>query len=180
MSAKVCCKCHEAVSRRAINALGKIYHPHHFTCKECDKPIVDAVFNVQKGEPVCQSCYQEKYASRCHCCGTLIMERAIVAAKRKWHEKCFRCVRCRKSLIKSNFFEVNGYLFCKHDYRKLFSSRCASCEQPIGGNATIALNTKWHAECFRCLCCQQPIGGDFAIYNGDPVCANCVNRFSVY
>ncbi|XP_030379669.1 transforming growth factor beta-1-induced transcript 1 protein [Scaptodrosophila lebanonensis] len=170
----VCCKCKGVVKLRSINALGKTYHPHHFTCSDCDRPIESSTFNVVKNEPVCTACYDKKHASRCFACGTSILQRGVVAVGRKWHEKCFRCVSCGKSLVSSTFFEVNGYLFCKSDYRESFSSRCAGCAEPIAKNAVVALNTKWHANCFKCNRCSQPITGEsFKIEGSRPVCAKC-------
>ncbi|EDW72169.1 uncharacterized protein Dwil_GK10344 [Drosophila willistoni] len=176
MATAICCKCNEVVKPRVVSALGKTYHPHHFTCKECEQPIGLLAYSVVDDEPVCNTCYREKHASRCYACGMAILQRGIIAVGRKWHEKCFRCVSCSKSLVTSTFFEVNGYLFCKLDFRESLLSRCAGCAEPIDKNAVVALNTKWHSNCFKCCICHRQITGyKFSIRSGRAVCIQCAN-----
>lgn len=174
MSASICCRCNEKIWPRAVCSLGKTYHPHHFTCKECGLVVDPKLFFAVDDDVVCSECYLDKHAARCSACRTPILERGVAAAERKWHEKCFRCVSCSKSLVSASFFEVNGYLFCKAHFRELFSSRCAGCEKPIDRRAVVALSTKWHAKCFKCHHCRKRISArEFWIENGQPICAAC-------
>ncbi|XP_034652091.1 paxillin homolog 1 [Drosophila subobscura] len=174
MAPTICCKCHEEIDDKAICSEGKMYHPEHFTCSECQKPIGESQFNVVRNELVCNECHESKHAPRCHSCGNVIKERVIAAVGHKWHEECFRCVGCCQNLVASTFFEVNGYLFCKCDFREVFSSRCAGCGETIDKNVIVALNTKWHPRCFECYSCGHRITTDiFDIENGNPICLKC-------
>jgi len=44
MSPSICCRCNEEIWPRAINSLGKSYHPHHFTCTECGLVVDPKLF----------------------------------------------------------------------------------------------------------------------------------------
>lgn len=48
------------------------------------------------------------------------------------------------------FFEREGKPYCKNDFEKLFAAKCEGCSKPIIDNTVIALNAKWHKDCFRC------------------------------
>ncbi|XP_017045176.1 transforming growth factor beta-1-induced transcript 1 protein [Drosophila ficusphila] len=174
MSPSICCRCNEEIWPRAICSSGKAYHPHHFTCRNCSLVVDPALFFAVDDDVVCSECYLGNHAARCSACRTPILERAVAAVGRKWHEKCFRCVSCGKPLISSGFYEVNGYLFCNSHFRELFSSRCAGCAGPIEERAVVALSTKWHQKCFRCSICRQRIvTGEFRIVCGRPICLGC-------
>lgn len=46
--------------------------------------------------------------------------------------------------------ERDGKPYCKADFEKLFAAKCESCKNPIMDNTIVALNAKWHADCFKC------------------------------
>jgi len=170
MSPSICCRCNEEIWPRAINSLGKSYHPHHFTCTECGLVVDPKLFFAVADEVVCSECYLGKHVARCSACRAPILERGVATGGRKWHEKCFRCVSCSRPLVSATFFEINGYLFCKSHFRELFSSRCAGCAKPIDERAVVALSTKWHLKCFRCHECHRKItASEFGIQQGQPV-----------
>ncbi|XP_060650175.1 transforming growth factor beta-1-induced transcript 1 protein-like [Drosophila nasuta] len=171
----VCHKCNEAITKRVITALGKTWHPEHFLCRHCDEQIEDATFNIQDGEPVCSKCFVERYTSTCAGCKKPIMERTICAMGENWHECCFVCDgACKKPLSNCPFYERDGKAYCKQDYEDLFAVRCAKCEKPITDSAIVAMNAKWHRDCFRCNRCENPItSATFTIEGDKPVCPEC-------
>lgn len=172
----VCHKCNEIITKRMITALGKTWHPEHFLCRHCETQIEDATFNIQDGEPVCSKCFVERYTQTCAGCKKPILERTICALGENWHEKCFCCDgACRKPLANQPFYERQGKVYCKQDYEDLFAARCAKCEKPItSDSAVVAMNAKWHRECFRCNRCENPITTQTFTVDGDkPVCPAC-------
>lgn len=171
----ICHKCNEAISKRVITALGKTWHPEHFLCRHCDKQIEDATFNIQDGEPVCSDCFIERYTSTCAACKKPILERTICAMGENWHECCFVCDgACKKPLSNRPFYERDGKAYCKQDYEDMFAVRCAKCEKPITDSAIVAMNAKWHRDCFRCNRCENPITSQTFTIEGDkPVCPAC-------
>lgn len=72
--ASICHKCNEVIQQRIITALGKTWHPEHFACKDCQKPITEATFNIQNGEPVCSDCFVRNYSGTCFGCKQPILE----------------------------------------------------------------------------------------------------------
>ncbi|XP_043950163.1 transforming growth factor beta-1-induced transcript 1 protein-like [Drosophila biarmipes] len=171
----VCHKCKEAITKRMITALGKTWHPEHFLCRHCEEQIVDATFNIQSGEPVCNKCFVERYTYTCAGCKKPILERTICAMGESWHEDCFCCGgACKKPLANQSFYEKDGKAYCKQDYEDLFAARCAKCEKPITDSAVVAMNVKWHRDCFRCNKCENPITTQTFTIDGDkPVCPAC-------
>lgn len=70
---------------------------------------------------------------------------------KSWHEDHFVCGGpCKKPMSGTPFFEREGKPYCKSDFEKLFASKCERCTKPITENAVIALNAKWHKDCFLC------------------------------
>lgn len=68
-----------------------------------------------------------------------------------WHEDHFVCGGpCKKPMSGTPFFEREGKPYCKADFEKLFAAKCEGCKNPITENTVIALNAKWHKDCFKC------------------------------
>lgn len=53
---------------QTLTALGKSWHPEHFVCLVCEKPITAVTFNEREGNPVCSDCFAKKYSESCHQC----------------------------------------------------------------------------------------------------------------
>ncbi|XP_055844772.1 transforming growth factor beta-1-induced transcript 1 protein [Episyrphus balteatus] len=175
MSDAICHKCNEAISQRIVTALGKSWHPEHFACRECGKPIAESTFNIHEDEPVCSDCFVQKYSGTCFACKRPITEKTIKALGNTWHEDCFICNGpCNGSLVGTSFYERDGKAYCKSDYEQLFAAKCAGCSKSITDNAIIALNVKWHKDCFKCKKCENPISAStFAVEDNKPVCTSC-------
>ncbi|KAH8387822.1 hypothetical protein KR093_009714, partial [Drosophila rubida] len=171
----VCHKCNEVIQQRIITALGKTWHPEHFACKDCGRPIKEATFHIQGEEPVCSDCFVSNYSGTCYGCKKPILERTIKAMDQTWHEDCFVCEGpCKKPLVGTSFYEREGRPYCRADFEQLFAARCAGCHQPITENAIVALNAKWHRECFKCKKCASPItASTFAVEDNLPLCTAC-------
>lgn len=62
---------------------------------------------------------------------------------RHWHEACFRCSRCRGSLVDKPFAAKEDQLLCTDCYSQEYSSRCQECKKGImpGGCCDPAFRT---------------------------------------
>ena len=77
-------------------------------------------------------------------------------------------------LIGASFYERNGLPYCKNCFEANFAAKCAGCAKSITEKAVIALDVKWHRECFRCKDCRKPIAGNtFAVEDNMPLCTKC-------
>ncbi|VVD04798.1 unnamed protein product [Leptidea sinapis] len=93
-----------------VTALDKKWHPEHFTCKSCHKPIEGAKFHQHDGAVHCVPCYTKFLSPRCHGCGDPITDRVIQALGVSWHAHHFA-----------------GRPYCSLCYADQFAARCAGC-----------------------------------------------------
>eukprot|EP01086_Lenisia_limosa_P006684 TRINITY_DN2570_c0_g1_i2.p1 TRINITY_DN2570_c0_g1~~TRINITY_DN2570_c0_g1_i2.p1 ORF type:complete len:497 (-),score=47.71 TRINITY_DN2570_c0_g1_i2:31-1521(-) len=52
-----CAKCGKPIAGRGVKALGKQFHPEHFSCVACDKPLAGGSFCEWDGKPMCKKCF---------------------------------------------------------------------------------------------------------------------------
>ena len=79
MSSHPTCKqCKQTIWGSYINALGATWHPEHFLCAACHKPISDASFNMHEGMPYHPECFRQQVAPRCAYCGKPLMREYLV------------------------------------------------------------------------------------------------------
>lgn len=50
---------------------------------------------------------------------------------RHWHEQCFKCVKCSRSLVEKAFAAKEDLLLCTECYAHDYSSKCGSCKKTI-------------------------------------------------
>lgn len=76
-----------------VQAIGKTYHPDHFTCNNCGKQIGSEGFNVDRGMPYCEPCYKDMFCIKCAGCRKAIGggDRWVEAIGDSWHAHCFKC-----------------------------------------------------------------------------------------
>lgn len=55
-----------------------------------------------------------------------------------------------KPMSGESFFERDGKPYCKEDFENIFAAKCKGCEKPISDKAIVALEAKWHKDCFKC------------------------------
>ncbi|XP_013164325.1 PREDICTED: transforming growth factor beta-1-induced transcript 1 protein-like [Papilio xuthus] len=170
----ICNSCNAVIQGRIVTALNKKWHPEHFACNTCRKPIDGSKFHQHDGGVVCVPCYAQHYSPRCHGCGDPITDRVIQALGVSWHSNHFVCGGCRKELGGGGFMEQAGRPYCSGCYAEKFAARCASCSKPIVDKAIIALNAKWHGACFTCKKCRNPVtDSTFSVLDNMPLCGKC-------
>lgn len=55
-----------------------------------------------------------------------------------------------KPMSGESFFERDGKPYCREDFENIFAAKCKGCEKPISDKAIVALEAKWHKDCFKC------------------------------
>ncbi|NP_001153058.2 LIM/homeobox protein Lhx2a [Danio rerio] len=96
----------------------------------------------------------------CAGCGALISDRFyLLAAERRWHERCLKCSACQTDLESElTCFSKHGDIYCKEDYYRRFSSqRCARCHLGISATEIVmrARDLVYHLSCFSCATCHK-------------------------
>ncbi|XP_039545241.1 LIM/homeobox protein Lhx2a isoform X2 [Pimephales promelas] len=106
-----------------------------------------------KSDPDCES-------PVCAGCGARISDRFyLLAADRRWHERCLKCSACHADLESElTCFSKHGDIYCKEDYYSRFSSqRCARCHLGISAAEIVmrARDLVYHLSCFSCATCNK-------------------------
>jgi paxillin len=171
-SQKGCCSaCDKPIVGQVITALGKTWHPEHFTCTHCTQELGTRNFFERDGKPYCEPDYHNLFSPRCAYCNGPILDKCVTALEKTWHMEHFFCAQCGKQFGEEGFHEREGKPYCRDDYFDMFAPKCGACNRAIMENYISALNAQGHPDCFVCRDCRQPfIGGSFFDHEGQPYC----------
>src|ERR671938_1306787 len=74
MSRAVVCKaCGMPIVGAYIAAMNHVWHPDHFRCAHCKRPITTDRFYVHDGVPYHARCYRDSIATPCAYCGRTLL-----------------------------------------------------------------------------------------------------------
>ncbi|XP_069731484.1 four and a half LIM domains protein 3 isoform X1 [Phaenicophaeus curvirostris] len=155
-----------------------------FDCDNCKESLYGRKYIQMDNGPYCIPCYDAHFANTCDECKELIGHdcRELYYEDRHYHEHCFRCFRCDRSLADEPFTCQGEELLCNDCYCSEFSSKCVACEKTVmPGSRKLEYNGQtWHEHCFICSSCQQPIGSrSFIPDQKDYYCVPCYeNKFA--
>uniref|UniRef100_A0A1L8DMD9 Putative focal adhesion protein pinch-1 n=1 Tax=Nyssomyia neivai TaxID=330878 RepID=A0A1L8DMD9_9DIPT len=169
---KGCCSgCDKPIVGQVITALGKTWHPEHFTCNHCNQELGTRNFFERDGNPYCEPDYHNLFSPRCAYCNGAILDKCVTALEKTWHTEHFFCAQCGQQFGEEGFHERDGKPYCRSDYFDMFAPKCSGCNRAIMENYISALNAQWHPSCFVCRDCRQPFqGGSFFDHEGLPYC----------
>lgn len=72
---KGCCNaCEKPIVGQVITALGKTWHPEHFTCHHCNQELGTRNFFERDGLPYCEPDYHNLFSPRCAYCNGAILD----------------------------------------------------------------------------------------------------------
>ncbi|PZW32891.1 protein DA1 [Thermosporothrix hazakensis] len=100
MNGRLICKgCGQPVQARVLWALGAPWHPEHFLCAACGRPITEASFNEYQDAPYHTECYMQTVLPRCAYCGKPLVGEYVVDPRgrklcREDAEQCTPCQFC--------------------------------------------------------------------------------------
>ncbi|XP_055836678.1 leupaxin isoform X2 [Episyrphus balteatus] len=169
---KGCCNaCEKPIVGQVITALGKTWHPEHFTCNHCSQELGTRNFFEREGFPYCEPDYHNLFSPRCAYCNGAILDKCVTALDKTWHTEHFFCAQCGQQFGEDGFHERDGKPYCRTDYYEMFAPKCNGCNRAIMENYISALNSQWHPDCFVCRDCRRPFqGGSFFDHEGLPYC----------
>ncbi|XP_016367960.1 transforming growth factor beta-1-induced transcript 1 protein isoform X1 [Sinocyclocheilus rhinocerous] len=166
-----CSACQKPVVGQVVTALGRVWHPEHFVCSECECELGNCNFFEKDGRPYCEPDYFTLYSPHCAQCNKPILNKMVTALDKNWHPECFSCVKCSSTFGDEGFHDREGKQYCQKCFLALFASRCQGCSQPIMENYISALSALWHPQCFVCRECYSPfVNGSFFEHEGQPLC----------
>ncbi|MGH8015135.1 MAG: protein DA1 [Candidatus Zixiibacteriota bacterium] len=131
-SDNICHYCHKKVEGQWLKVDGNYYHPKHFICANCLKPISDSLFFVQNDRYYDSSCYALFVGKRCDYCGKAIVGEAVYFNSQVFHSSCYNesvglhCVVCGNVVMSEFFVDKRGNAVCKR--HKDDAKRCAACQ----------------------------------------------------
>ncbi|NXX40597.1 LPXN protein, partial [Tricholaema leucomelas] len=158
-------------SLQVLTALGKTWHPEHFTCAYCGEELGSQPFFEREGRAYCEEDYHQAFAPRCAYCAGPIREKVLTALGQTWHPEHFFCTHCGKVFGEDGFHEQNKKPYCHQDFLALFAPKCRGCERPVTDNYLSAMQGAWHPECFVCAeCLSSFASSSFFELEGRPYC----------
>ena len=175
-----CGACDELIfAGQYTKALGKDFHAEHFVCVSCNESLTGSRYVLTDEHPCCIPCYEQNFTHTCRVCDRRIgLDSKDMSYKDlHWHEDCFKCQKCKTSLVDKPFAAKNALIFCAGCYDAEFASRCDACGDTFRpGMKKMEYKTrKWHDKCFQCVVCKTQVGSKpFIIPNEtDVYCVGC-------
>ncbi|CAG2171987.1 unnamed protein product [Oppiella nova] len=158
--------------------MSKDWHSGHFCCWQCDASLTGLRYVLREEHPFCVKCFEQIHANVCEECTKPIgIDSKDLAYKEKhWHETCFLCHTCKKSLVDQQFGSKNERIYCADCYDVEFASHCDGCGEifKAGTKKMEYKGKQWHENCFSCFKCQVPIGTKtFIPRENDIFCTDC-------
>lgn len=129
-----CRGCGEAILGKSVSSAdGRLtgrYHKECFACCYCRIQFQTVDFYVLKDRPYCAQHYHELNGSLCSTCDAGIEGHYLEtderqgrgpADRRKFHPECLTCRTCNV-ILKGEYFEWNGLVYCERDARRAAAS----------------------------------------------------------
>ncbi|GMR54975.1 hypothetical protein PMAYCL1PPCAC_25170, partial [Pristionchus mayeri] len=121
----------------------------------------------------------------CAGCGADITDQFIfhVHPDMQYHAACLKCAQCHVYLNENHSaFVKNGHTYCREDYERLFTAKCARCTRHLGTTDLVmrAAHHVFHVDCFKCAACDRQLRtGDEYVVTGDAIfCRHGCNGLS--
>ncbi|MBN3318218.1 FHL2 protein, partial [Atractosteus spatula] len=156
-----------------------------FDCHYCKDSLLGKKYILKDETQYCTKCYENLFANCCEDCMMPIgcNYKDLSYKDRHWHEQCFKCAKCSRSLVEKPFAVKDDLLLCTECYSNEYSSKCFTCKKTImpGSRKMEYKGNHWHETCFLCHRCQQPIGTkSFIPKDNGYFCVPCFEKQFAY
>ena len=140
----VCAGCRQGINGRVLRVGKLAFHPEHFVCRACQKPIQSS-FNVHQGMFLHPDCFAAKYAPRCGLCDQALTGKYVVHEGKNSHERCYgqhlatRCDLCQRMIVGTALTNYWGHTYHAEHAREF--AECLYCGKLVhpaisGGGTT--------------------------------------------
>ncbi|KAI9104817.1 hypothetical protein DFS34DRAFT_214499 [Phlyctochytrium arcticum] len=174
-----CGRCGEIIRGKCLTALDMKWHPEHFTCDQCGKPLAGTTFVKKNNKPYCKPCVERlkrkiQEIEYCERCKKPLNERQtefiLIINEKKYHSHHFNCSLCKETLG-ADCREYESKLYCSNCLERITTRVCQACRRPIQGRSITAMGKQYHPEHFVCSRCEKPFGSSvYWEYKGKPYC----------
>ncbi|GCB78868.1 hypothetical protein scyTo_0020153 [Scyliorhinus torazame] len=152
-----------------------------FDCHYCKESLLGKKYILRDNNQYCVKCYENLYSNMCEDCKAPIGSdsKDLSYKDLHWHEKCFNCAKCTRSLAEKPFAVKDENLLCTECYSNEYSSKCFTCKKNImpGSRKMEYRGNSWHETCFTCKRCRQPMGTKpFIPKENDSYCVPCYEK----
>ncbi|KAI2663380.1 Four and a half LIM domains protein 2 [Labeo rohita] len=161
-----------------------------YDCHYCKESLFGKKYVLRDENPYCVKCYESLYSNTLsHYMVISPDEEAVTSLEdrpgdlsykdRHWHDDCFHCFKCHRSLVDKPFSTKDEQLLCTECYSNEYSSKCFECKKTImpGSRKMEHKGNSWHETCFTCQRCQQPIGTkSFIPKDNSNYCVACYEK----
>ncbi|XP_049596889.1 four and a half LIM domains protein 5 [Syngnathus scovelli] len=156
-----------------------------FDCHYCKDSLLGKKYIMKEGTQYCTKCYESLFANCCQSCAKPIGANCkdLSYKDRHWHEECFKCAKCSRSLVEKAFAAKDDLMLCTECHANDYSSKCTTCKKTImpGSRKMEYKGNSWHETCFLCHRCQQPIGTkSFIPKDNGYFCVGCFEKQFAY
>ncbi|KAG7267275.1 hypothetical protein CRUP_015004 [Coryphaenoides rupestris] len=104
-----------------------------FDCHYCKDSLLGNKYVMKEDTQYCTKCYESLFSNCCHACTLPIgcNSKDLSYKERHWHEDCFKCAKCSRSLVDKAFAAKEELLLCTECYSHEYSSKCTTCKKTI-------------------------------------------------
>uniref|UniRef100_A0A667XT55 Four and a half LIM domains 5 n=1 Tax=Myripristis murdjan TaxID=586833 RepID=A0A667XT55_9TELE len=151
-----------------------------FDCHYCKDSLLGKKYIMKEDTQYCTKCYENLFANCCEDCSLPIgcNCKDLSYKDRHWHEQCFKCAKCSRSLVEKAFAAKDELLLCTECYSHEYSSKCTTCKKTImPGTVGMTTDKPWHRDCFLCISCKKQLSGQrFTSRENYPYCLECFSN----
>ncbi|XP_074043294.1 four and a half LIM domains protein 5 [Macrotis lagotis] len=150
-------------------------------CQNCKGLLYGKKYALKENEPYCLPCYNKLFANTCAECKQIIEcdSKDLSYKGLHWHQDCFKCAKCKSSLVEKPFAAKDEIILCTECYSNEYSSKCFHCKKNImpGSRKMEFEGKEFHETCFVCQSCEKPIGTDpFITKDNKHYCVPCFEK----
>ncbi|PJA98995.1 MAG: hypothetical protein CO127_11580 [Ignavibacteria bacterium CG_4_9_14_3_um_filter_36_18] len=187
---KSCEICSRKIEGRFISAEGKYFHPQHFLCYNCGKPI-NSTYNYEDGNFFHESCFAEINNIKCIVCNEFIDGVYVKVDGKAYHRNCYEenvlpsCNYCGKPLTGRTIIK-DKKKYHDYCYAGVVAAKCDICGEALLKNyLTDLYGNKFHAsheneydKCDNCkrLICSNITNGGVKYDDGREICKLCYTK----
>lgn len=152
------CKCNVFSGQPYVTIKDKTFHAEHFACITCKKSLQGVPVIERDDQFYCKDDFYNEFGKKCGHCEQPLVGQYMEALGKCWHPEHFVCSECSAPFATLTFRQHEGRPYCEEDYQKLFGEWCAKCGKPIDDKVVMAMDKKFHTECFICEDSKHKIG----------------------